>query len=253
MTATFIPESALHTESQPSRHRRPVAYRLTQRDLALAAFIDRVGYATSEQVRRRFGLSDHMCWRRLRALRESGRVRSSRPLAGPSILYPAGAPAPNVRYLDHALTATSVALQLEAQGVEVVTERMMRQDEYTEGQRSHWSIPVSQQALFGEKVTHRPDLAIKASGGLVAIEVELTRKSKRRMARIMGAWARQGRYCEVRYLCRSAVLRDLVAAEAMQHGADLVVRASLLADWLSTQPHDFATAETPDSRSLPEG
>ncbi len=116
---------------------------------------------------------------------------------------------------------------------------MMRQDEYTEGQRSHWSIPVSQQALFGEKVTHRPDLAIKASGGLVAIEVELTRKSKRRIARIMGAWARQGRYREVRYLCRSAVLRDLVAAEAMQHGADLVIRASLLADAPLTQAREF--------------
>jgi len=63
--------------------------------MAIAAFIDRVGCATSEQIRRRFGLSEPMCWRRLRALRESGRVRSSRPLvsgnlvAGP--LFHAGA------------------------------------------------------------------------------------------------------------------------------------------------------------------
>ena len=72
-----------------------------------------MGCATTEQIRERFALSERMGWRRLQALRESGRVRSCRPLIGPGILYPAGAAAPKLRDLDHSLATTAVALALE--------------------------------------------------------------------------------------------------------------------------------------------
>lgn len=182
------------------------SYRLTERDLSVAAFIDRVGVATPDQVRHRFGLSEPMCWRRLRALREHGRAKAARPLAGPSVLYPAGTPVPSVGHLDHALAATSVALALELQGAEVVTERQMRRDEYRAKDRTLWSIPMAAGQGIGRQPTHRPDMVIVEAHGLVAVEVELTRKSERRLGQLMAAWARQGRYHEVRYRCRSAFL-----------------------------------------------
>jgi len=205
-------------------------FRLTERDLEIAAFINRMGCATSEQVRRRFNLSEPMCWRRLRALRQHALVRSSRPLIGHSIVYPAGIDAPSVRSLDHALTATSVSLELELDGSAVVTERLMRQDEWRAGERSLWSISMPHSLGSDRQLTHRPDLAIRTPDGLVAIEVELTRKSRRRLGHLMSAWARQARYQEVRYLCRTPALRDLVAAQSMEHGADLVVRPRLLVE-----------------------
>lgn len=193
---------------------------------------DRVGVATPDQVRHRSGLSEPMCWRRLRALREHGRAKAARPLAGPSVLYPAGTPVPSVGHLDHALAATSVALALELQGAEVVTERQMRRDEYRAKDRTLWSIPMAAGQGIGRQPTHRPDMVIVEAHGLVAVEVELTRKSERRLGQLMAAWARQGRYHEVRYLCRSAFLSGLVLAKAREHGADLVVRSTLLAEAL---------------------
>ena len=162
-----------------------------------------------------------MGWRRLQALRESGRVRSCRPLIGPGILYPAGAAVPKLRDLDHSLTTTAVALQCELEGADIVTEPMMRRDEQAVGERSLWSVAMPQRGGLGRPATHRPDLALRSTEGLVAIEVELTRKAKRRLADLNH---------EVRYLCRSAELVDLITAQAWGAGAERVVRASLLAD-----------------------
>ncbi|MDQ3729467.1 MAG: hypothetical protein M3355_07740 [Actinomycetota bacterium] len=157
-------------------------------------------------------------------------MSTSRPLAGPSVLYPTGEPVPSVRHLDHALTATAILVSLELRGVEVVSERQMRRDEYRADDRSLWSIPMTAGEGIGRTATHRPDIAIVGAQGRVALEVELIRKSERRLGRLMSAWARQGRYNEVRYLCRSALVRDLVLARAREHGADLVVRSRLLSD-----------------------
>ena len=229
MSATGSSKSPPKARRKRRAGRPQRGFRLTERDLAIAAFIDRVGCATTEQVRERFGLSKRMGWRRLQALRESGRVRSCRPLIGSGILYPAGAAAPKLRDLDHSLTATAVALQLELEGADVVTERMMRRDEHAAGERSLWSVAMPQRFGLGRApVTHRPDLAIRATGGLVAVEVELTRKSKGRLADLMAAWARQGQYGEVLYLCRSRELMQLVTSQACESGAQGVVRPTHL-------------------------
>lgn len=210
---------------------RQKRFSLTERDLAIAAFIDRVGCATPDQVGERFVLSERVTLRRLQALRQRGLLRSYRPLSGPAIAFPAGVSAPRVRDLDHSLEATSVAVQLELEGRDVVTERMMRREEYAAGDRTLWSIVLPRRSATGRTVTHRPDMAVRSGATLVALEVELTRKANSRLADLMSAWARQARYGEVQYLCRSKRLLDLVTDQALKSGADLVVRPCSLTNW----------------------
>jgi len=214
-----------------ARGGRKKQVRLTERDLAMAAFVDRVGCARPEHIESRFGVSERVAQRRLRALRQRGQVRSSRPLSGPALVHPAGAAAPAVRDLRHTLEATAVVVRLELDGFEVVTERMMRRDERAAGDRGRWSIPMPRRSATGDPITHRPDIAFASGGSLAAIEVELTRKSNSRLAVLMGAWARQARYSEVHYLCRSQALARVVTDHAVRAGADLVVRAWSLERW----------------------
>ncbi len=203
-----------------SSRRSRSSFQLTERDLAMASFVDRVGRATTEQVRERFGLSERVAWRRLRALREAGHVRSWRPYVGPAILYPRGAGEPRLRDLDHSLAATSVAVELELRGAAVVTERTMIREERLAGERSIWSVPVSSQSDPFRKLKHLPDLAVRTDRGLVAIEVELTRKGKQRLGRLMSAWVQQGVYREVLYICGSCQLARLIGEQAQRTGAD---------------------------------
>jgi len=217
----------------PSRKKKQV--RLTERDLAIAAFVDRVGCAQPHHIERRFGVSERVAQRRLRALRQRGQIRSSRPLSGAALVHPAGAPTPAVRDLRHTLEATAVAVRLELEGFQVTTERMMRREEYATGDRERWSIRMPRRSATGDPITHRPDMAFGTGASLTAIEVELTRKSNNRLAELMGAWARQARYSDVDYLCRSEELARLVTDHARRAGADLVVRAWSLQAWRVTQ------------------
>lgn len=194
--------------------------------MAIAAFIDRVGYVSAEQVRERFDLSRRMAWRRLQALREEGEIRTARPLDGPGVFFSASAPKSKVRDLDHTLAAGWVAIELELAGVEVVTERMMRRAEHAAGERGLWSIQLPTPVSSIERRTHRPDLAVALDGRLIAVEVELTRKSRQRLKALMGGWARQSRYDEARYLCGSQSLVDLVLRQSRASGAERVVRAA---------------------------
>jgi len=212
--------SAAAVSSQRSQR----SFQLTDRDLAMASFVDRVGRATTEQVRERFGLSERVAWRRLRALRETGHVRSWRPYVGPAILYPRGAGEPRLRDLDHSLAATSVAVELELRGADVVTERTMIRDGRLAEDRSIWTVPVSSQSDPFKKLKHLPDLAVRTEEGLVAIEVELTRKGKQRLGRLMSAWAIQSIYREVLYICGSSQVERVIVEQAKRTGADEVVR-----------------------------
>ena len=74
MWTLFGPFMSAGVSSGRLRSRR---FQLTERDLAMAAFVDRVGRATVAQMRERFGLSGRVCWRRLQALREAGLVQTA--------------------------------------------------------------------------------------------------------------------------------------------------------------------------------
>lgn len=203
-------------------------FRLTERDFEIAAFVDRVGRTTVAQVRERFELSERVAWRRVQALEELGAIRNIRPWTAPKVLLPPRARVPHLRELDHALTTTAVVVDLELRGAEVVTERMMRRQDRSGTPAVSWRITMPPHSGSLRPLTHRPDAATRGESGLIALEVELSRKSGARLRRILGAWARQGQYAEVVYMCPSLAVRDLVAREALAVGADLVVRVEQL-------------------------
>jgi len=229
--------------------RRARGFRLTERDRAIAAFIDRLGYATAEQVAERFGLSQRMSWRRLQALGEHGQLRNARLLDGPGVYYTPGTSKPKVRDLEHTLAVNWVVLQLELAGLEVVTERRMRQADRA-GQPGRWSIPMASDYISGRQRTHRPDLVARIADAQIPVEVELTRKSRRRLQELMGAWARRALYSQVVYLCGSIATRDLVVRQARRAGADLIVRAALYQPRAAASPSVLCGALEPGGANL---
>ncbi len=216
------------TPTATSARRSRSRFRLTERDFEIAAFVDRVGRTTVAQVRELFELSERVAWRRVQALEEMGALRSIRPWTAPKVLLPPRARVPHLRELDHALTTTAVVVDMELRGAEVVTERMMRRQDRSGTAAASWRIMMPSPSGSFRPLTHRPDAAMRGEPGLTALEVELSRKSGARLRRILKAWARQGQYAEVVYMCPSSAVRDLVAREALAAGADLVVRVEQL-------------------------
>jgi hypothetical protein len=109
----------------------------------------------------------------------------------------------------HDLSCAELALRLEADRREdavVLTERELLLTERVEG-RPIASAPLTRN---GREGLHRPDLAVLADSGTVALEVELSLKAPRRLEAIMRAWRRASRVAEVRYLCGSPGVRRAV-------------------------------------------
>ncbi len=207
--------------------RRPRTHsRLTERDRAIAEWIERVGVAGVDDVARRFGVGRVVAYRRLAALCETGWIRSWRPFAEAGVWYPGGAKRPKVRELSHQLAVVSLVVDLELAGELVITEREMRQDDaLVVDTAQRWSIELSQlsSSLTFERPTHRPDFALQRGDELEAFELELSQKSRARLERLLGAWARQGSYRQVRYLCANATIARAVEVACDRAGAGRVV------------------------------
>lgn len=77
--------------------------------------------------------------------------------------------------LRHARAVSWVAASLTARGREWVSERELRADD-------GWQVPVVWAASRGR---HRPDLGVVVRGARVAVEVELSHKSPRRLQAIL--------------------------------------------------------------------
>jgi len=208
--------------------RRPRTHsRLTERDRAIAEWIERVGVAGVDDVARRFGVGRVVTYRRLAALCETGWIRSWRPFAEAGVWYPAGAKRPKVRELNHQLSVVALVVDLERAGEKVITEREMRQDDVIAVDTAQrWSIELSalRSSTALERPTHRPDFAVQREHELEAFELELSQKSRARLERLLGAWARQGRYGQVRYLCASGAIARAVQVASERAGAGRVAR-----------------------------
>lgn len=64
--------------------------------------------------------------------------------------------------------------------------------------------------LDGSPRLHRPDLAVLTEEGTIAIEVELSAKSPRRLKGVIRAWRRASWVSEVRYYCEPGATRRAV-------------------------------------------
>lgn len=106
--------------------------------------------------------------------------------------------------VEHWLRCASVALALadedfgeEDESVQVLAERELALAERVEGR----PLASARLASHGRQGLHRPDLAVIAPSGVIAIEVELSIKAKRRLEGILRAWRRAEHVAEVRYYC----------------------------------------------------
>ena len=131
--------------------------------------------------------------------------------------------------VDHWLTCADVAIELERRyGPErLMTERELR---FEAQLASHTMGAVKLgETLHGYWRLHWPDLAVRSDEGLVVYEVELTPKSKRRLEKILRAWAWADDIERCVYLCppSSPTQRVVHAAIDKTHSEDVVRLAEL--------------------------
>jgi hypothetical protein len=201
------------------------------RDQELVRYVGRHGIVSIQHVMEAMVVGRTAAYRRVAACVEGGLlerldlVRSEPPVlratreglryAGLGLSVAAVSPGE----VEHGLRCASAALAAEQHfGPErVLSERELAFAELVEG-RPIASAKVGE-LPDGSPQLHRPDLAILSKVGTLAVEVELTPKSPRRLERIMSAWSRARWVKEVQYLCRPgqthrAVTRAVKAAEA---------------------------------------
>jgi hypothetical protein len=199
------------------------------------------------QVAVLLGVAEQTAEKRLRRLREAGLLHYGRTLTGgPGIASisrrglelledPAPEPSENLRAYRHDVGVGWLWLGARdgAFGAlsSVVTEQTMRAADSAgrpTAQGAAHGLGLGLLGPHGRPQRHYPDLVLHTeSGHRIAVELELTAKSRPRMARIMTAYATDPRIDAVVYLVPTPQLATLVSDAARRAGiADLVdVRA----------------------------
>jgi hypothetical protein len=190
----------------------------TEELAVIVAWVAGLGAATAEALARRQGLSVPSARARLSLAERRGLLAAWRPLRDQPALYTAtraGLKAAAVQGIDparvspggarHGVLCSLVAAELHwlYPGQRVIGEAEHRREERLSGGRL-----ASAAAIGPAQGSHRPDLALlgRASGyPAIAVEVELTVKSPRRLAAICLAWARARHVAGVLYLAGEAV------------------------------------------------
>jgi hypothetical protein len=203
------------------------------RDRELVCFVGRHGIVAIEHVMSSLDVGSAAAYRRVAACIEQELLERLELLrAEPSLLratreglryaglgFPVAVVSPGS--VGHWLRCASVAQRLveEFGPSQVITERELAFAERVEG-RPIASAKVGE-LPNGAPQLHRPDLAILADTGPIAVEVELTPKSPKRLEAIIRAWRRAHWVAEVRYYCaagqtRRALERTLVKLHATE-------------------------------------
>lgn len=186
----------------------------TERDKEVVDWVGRLGAAGAQHVRRGFGMGRTTSYTRLNGLVEDGLLAHRTILYGEPGLYVASANGLRWCGLErlgvyrlsaagfvHAREVATAAVEIGGAltGWRVLSERELRAVELEErelvGSAKIGELPSGQPAL------HRPDLVLLSPGGrTVAVEVELSIKDRRRLARICRGWARARHIDHVYYL-----------------------------------------------------
>lgn len=116
--------------------------------------------------------------------------------------------------LAHRLSCVSVALLLSG---EFGAERVLSERELILLERVE-ERPIFS-ALLSTSRRHRPDLGVALSDGAIAVELELSPKSPRRLETIMSAWKRATWVSEIRYYCEAGLTRRAVERAIERAGA----------------------------------
>lgn len=217
--------------------------RTTPERIALLGWIACLGAVTAEAVAVREATTPASARAKLRAAEREGLLERRALLAGEPALYVlsgAGRRRSGVRALGpchvspsnaaHLAACARVAAELECRyrAHRVMGERELRRDERELG-RPLASASLRRRA-DGARVAHRPDLVLwpaSRAAAPVAVEVELTVKSPRRLAEICRAWARCRTVAGVLYLAPPDVARALERAIERADARERVVVVGL--------------------------
>lgn len=228
---------------------------LTDADLAVLGPLAENRFLIAAQLAALLDVSEAAAARRLRRLRDAGLV-SFGPLPDRGGQFVATATRAGLRRIGAAANETRLdrvnyrhdldvgwlwlAARAGAFGplTRIVTDRQMRG---ADGARTRapdleppnaipHGIGLGLLGPRGQIQRHYPDLLLRtASGHEVAIELELTRKSTRRVERIMTAYASDARIDAVLYLVPSAAIASAVADAAARVGVSELVHVQRLA------------------------
>lgn len=215
---------------------------LTERDITILEWIGRQGTVRTEHVMSRFGMGRTATYRRVAELVDYGLLRRHRVLyndgglltataeglraAGLHQLRPARIALAQVR---HMVISAGLAAQLELQLTDqkLLTDREHRAAENATGQPFGSAITGPFNNGLGR--LHRPDFVLTSNGGeqLVAIEIELTLKTRARIERILRGYLRNRKVAEIRYYAPQPVA-EAVKRAARATGTDSILELAPL-------------------------
>lgn len=214
---------------------------VTLRDQTIIQWTNSHHFATALQIARYFQMGQSVCYRRLRKMVQNGylyherifhgkpgvyRVTSSGQNIAGDVLTPKKITNANLATYGHGLTVIDVATALEAHtGGTWKTERHIRREKGITG--------------VG-RTEHVPDGELKFSDGKsIAVEVELSGKSQRRLQKILRQYART-EYKEVWYICGTKAITERIRTAA---GKARYIKIHLLEEVLENGNKGQAVAE----------
>jgi len=212
-------ERALRQKAPRGVARRDRGLRLTERDVEVVRWIARWRFASLGQVRRRFGLGRSGAYGCLGRLAELGMLEFQRLFAAHPGSYTVTAGGlglaevalPRVgvdlRTYRHDAALVDVGIDLELQGLVVVSERELRAADAGAAQPRHAVVLGGQQA-DGRARRHYPDLIVGPEGQTrFAVELELAAKRTARLREILLAYRRAQHLAAVVYYAELPAVR----------------------------------------------
>lgn len=188
---------------------------LVRRDYEIANWIDRVGAASVEQVRQRFGLGRSQAYGRLRVLVGAGILTRQRLTSEIPLLWLPVGGSVGLSRIEHLFQVSGLVASREVVGVEIATERELRR---TRVNRDNAPRAIRDQVDLVCACERMPDAVERsAAGGLTAYELELSSKGRDRRARIFNAYALSG-YERVSWIAPSPQIASLLRREIEDSG-----------------------------------
>lgn len=193
---------------------------LVARDLAIAAWLDRLAGASVDQIRRRFSLGRTQAYRRLQVLADYGLITRRHLTTTLPPVYVVPSRSLRLASVAHAFWVTELVVSLELRGSQVVTELELRRERARQPSLSVDAGLSDPQAETIRGCDRVPDaVEVLAGGGLCAWEIEISSKGRSRRGRVLAALAVSD-YERVHWIAPDPQLAALLDREINQRGLD---------------------------------
>lgn len=198
--------------------------RLTERDLEIVSWLDRLGRGSVDQIRRRFGLGRTQGYRRLQVLEGFGLVRRVDLLVRLPALYVSTRRSVRAWNFEHTLLLTDLIVDLELAGRVVRGELEVRRERFGAGSMETWLNAEQMSVLVGCERT--PDaIEVCPNGELAAYEIELASKGRARRESILVRYALSD-YERVEWIVPGRQLARLLTNDIREMGLDRIMRVT---------------------------